>query len=1239
MTIELRPQDAAFLTELFADGEFRKVNGEGNNLAHPSWGNADQPFVRLTPAHFEPGTVNGVRQTGASGSLLPNERLISDVVSERVDQGGQSVDMPNTHGTNLLLMSFGQFFDHGLDFYDRGGGSQVVDLGGINGTLSRIAAANPGLNIDTTDNILAQGVPPQLQFLIGGRAARYTVDAGGHAVLDNAGGTEHLNKVSPFVDQNQTYGSEPGMTWLLRETARDAGGQVMRDAEGYLVKTFRLLDGHQEVGPDGVSRGTLATYRDILLNNGLAQADMDHALLLAGSPGGDQAGWNFLRAARGFVDFADIGDGKHTIMIGDKNDFDTSPLDRSGNPDPNFSLESLLSYYVGGDHRANENVALTAVHTVFHREHNVQAGQLHALHPEWSDEQVFQMAKVITSAEYQRVVFDEFAAKMSGEIPGSGDHGFSGYDPGVNATISDEFAGAMYRVGHSMINETIPYVNVDGTLREVPLIDAFLNPAMFGGQDGAHPEVGGGTASFIAGSTRVAHQRIDEVIVEAVRSELLGLPLDLGAANIMRGRELGLPSLNEFRSYVSAHGTSLSRLGQDSDYAAGSGAPSMTAYQSWDDFGAHLRGNAAQRAELLGLFKAVYGEDHVDSSSGLLNGTGISHVNDVDLWIGGLAENPTGASQMGATFTWIFQEQLDRLQEGDRFYYLHQLDGTMLVNDINAQHLSDLIARNTGIAHGHWDTFQVSEERDMQAGEADHDFSAASAANGVALVLVGNGLGNVITGSAGDNTIYGGKGDDTISGGGGNDALHGEDGNDTLYAGSSTGSGKRDAMLYGEAGDDRLNGGLGGDSLFGGDGADTITGGAGKDFLSGGAGDDWLTPGSDRDEVDGGAGTDTVDYGASGAGVTIDLRVAAGKFLAPEAAGGDAARDNILNVENVIGSRFADRIRGDAGANLIEGGAGADVLSGEGGFDIVSYEHSAAGVSVNLATSSASGADAQGDTLSGFEGVRGGASADTLKGSGGDNLLGGNGGNDTLSGAAGNDTLTGGAGTDRLEGGLGQDSMLGGADSDTYLVDNTGDIVVELAGGGARDVVFATANWTMAAGSEIEELRSNYGAGATGLTLTGNDLVNLVVGGGAADRLFGGGGNDRLAAGAGNDTLEGGMGADRLEGAAGADTLRYHSVAEQGDTIIGFVSGLDRVEVSAKGFGGGLLAGALLAGQFAVNTTGQATALPGQGQFVYESDAGRLWWDADGAGGASGVVLATLPGHPVLALADISVIA
>ena len=123
----------------------------------------------------------------------------------------------------------------------------------------------------------------------------------------------------------------------------------------------------------------------------------------------------------------------------------------------------------------------------------------------------------------------------------------------------------------------------------------------------------------------------------------------------------------------------------------------------------------------------------------------------------------------------------------------------------------------------------------------------------------------------------------------------------------------------------------------------------------------------------------------------------------------------------------------------------------------------------------------------------------------------------TSVGNVGNDTLLGGAGNDALNGGVGADTMAGGAGNDTYFVDNAADVVNEAVGQGT-DTVMASVNYSLTAGSEIEFLRAN--AGATGLSLTGNALVNRLVGGAGNDTLDGGAGNDSLGGGAGNDIFK-----------------------------------------------------------------------------------------------------------------------
>lgn len=171
--------------------------------------------------------------------------------------------------------------------------------------------------------------------------------------------------------------------------------------------------------------------------------------------------------------------------------------------------------------------------------------------------------------------------------------------------------------------------------------------------------------------------------------------------------------------------------------------------------------------------------------------------------------------------------------------------------------------------------------------------------------------------------------------------------------------------IYGYGGNDVIDGGSGNDSIYGGEGNDSISGGLGDDIIDGGSG---------ADTVDGGAGIDAITYASATAAVRVDL-------LAPSNNQGDALGDVLTNVENVVGSSFADRIQGNNSANSIYGGLGADIISGGGG-------------------------------------------ADKLYGNEGDDNLAGQGGNDLIDGGAGNDTSSGGSGgadTFVFAGGWGKD--------------------------------------------------------------------------------------------------------------------------------------------------------------------------------------------------------------------------
>ncbi|MGK9167870.1 hypothetical protein KXR53_16305 [Inquilinus limosus] len=417
--------------------------------------------------------------------------------------------------------------------------------------------------------------------------------------------------------------------------------------------------------------------------------------------------------------------------------------------------------------------------------------------------------------------------------------------------------------------------------------------------------------------------------------------------------------------------------------------------------------------------------------------------------------------------------------------------------------------------------------------------------------VTGSRFNDVMIGSAGDNVLNGGAGDDTITGGAGKDTIDGGTGSDTanysnsnaavtinLTTGINTGGHASGDVLTAI---EHLQGSVYNDQLTGNDGANILNGYLGNDVLAGLGGNDVLIGGRGADSMDGGTGIDTAYYSNSSAGVTVNLTTNVNT-------GGDAAGDSLTNVENVAGSNFADSITGDfhdnvlsglagndtifgMGANdILIGGAGADVLNGGAGLDVASYETSSAAVTVNLATGTGTGGDAQGDTLTSVERLFGSRFDDTLTGNDGFNDLRGNAGNDVLSGGGGADDLRGGAGADTINGGAGQDTA--------YYFESNAGVTVNLTtgqglGGHAQgDLLIDVEN---VGGSQFND------------SLVGTATKNILRGYGGDDVLRGGGGVDELIGDAGADTFVFGSTADS-NSVTGVDLIHDFG-SNQGDKV------------------------------------------------------------------------------------------
>jgi hypothetical protein len=267
--------------------------------------------------------------------------------------------------------------------------------------------------------------------------------------------------------------------------------------------------------------------------------------------------------------------------------------------------------------------------------------------------------------------------------------------------------------------------------------------------------------------------------------------------------------------------------------------------------------------------------------------------------------------------------------------------------------------------------------------------------------------------------------------------------------------------------------------------------------------------------------------------------------------------------------------------------------------------------------------------LAGDDIVQGLGGNDRIATGTGNDWLEGNRGNDVLIADAGDDTLLGGEGNDRLLGKAGSDTMIGGTGDDTYLVDEAGDRVIELAGGGA-DRVVASIDHVLAAEVEKLQLSGNAVSG------TGNALDNALHGTDLANQLFGGAGNDKLYGYAGDDLLAGGPGRDLLAGGEGADRFRIQGAPDgiNRTTITDFAAGEDRIELDGAIYTALTGTGPIAAEEFGLGR-GAATA---EQHILYDAASGKILYDADGAGGAAAVTIGLTQPDAGLTAADIWVV-
>jgi len=448
--------------------------------------------------------------------------------------------------------------------------------------------------------------------------------------------------------------------------------------------------------------------------------------------------------------------------------------------------------FLAGDVRANENDGLASQHTLWVRNHNRLANALAAAHPDWDGNRIFQRARQINIAQYQNIVLYEWLPALLGSqflTP------YAGYDEGVDPQTTDTFAVAALRIGHTLVSPTVRRRDANGD--PLPEGDiAFLNS--FGAGNITEGE---DVDEILRGISTGLAQEIDTKVHDVLRNglpELGPVGFDLLSANIQRGRDRGLTDYNTLRRTLAEFSPELG----------------IGPVDSFDDI--------TSDPELQQSLETLYGT-----------------VDNIDMWVGLMAEDKAPGASVGLTEAAVLATQYQEFRDGDRYWFenVHvpgEDDSGFFtpeeIAEIRATRLSDIIERNTSI-----DAIQ------------DNVFFLAQ------------------TGTDGDDTINGGVGDDTILAGAGNDVVNanpgadiilGLNGNDTIDGGSGN------DILAGNIGNDLINGGAGADTVFGGQNEDIVSGGDGNDHLWGDRGNDTLTGGNGADSFRfGGAGLTVADLG------------------------------------------------------------------------------------------------------------------------------------------------------------------------------------------------------------------------------------------------------------------------------------------------------------------------------------------------------------------------------------------
>ncbi|CCD71290.1 Peroxidasin homolog pxn-1 [Caenorhabditis elegans] len=305
------------------------------------------------------------------------------------------------------------------------------------------------------------------------------------------------------------------------------------------------------------------------------------------------------------------------------------PFEKDSNMDcrRNFSEENPIRCFLAGDLRANEQLALAATHTIFIREHNRIAKKLKSMNGNWDGEIIYHETRKIVGAMMQHITYKHWMPIIFGgqaqmnKFVGT----YQGYDPDVDASVTNAFATAAFRFGHTIINPSLFRLGNDFMpIKEghIALHKAFFTPELVLTQGGVDPLLRGLFASPL--KHPMPTQLLNMELIEKLFMKGHEVSLDLAVMNIQRSRDHGLPSYTEYRKFCN-----------------------LPVPVQWEDMKGYIKDDM-----IIQKLRGLYGVPQ-----------------NIDLWVGGIVEEKLENGLFGPTFACIIGEQFRKIRDGDRFWY------------------------------------------------------------------------------------------------------------------------------------------------------------------------------------------------------------------------------------------------------------------------------------------------------------------------------------------------------------------------------------------------------------------------------------------------------------------------------------------------------------------------------------------------------------------------------------------